>query len=525
MWSMRIKRSLVQSVACLVVGLGVAGCGGGGSSAEVTERPQGLVADQSSGEALDAMVLGANLNAAELTRAAQGSDAALAKDVLDGAVPKATGDTRVAVYRFFNTATATHFYTASTSERNRIIASLPVLRYEGPAFYASGAAATALSPVYRFYNTSTGVHFYTISEDEKNNLIANVPQFSFEGVAYYASKVAGPDVLKPLFRFYIPKKGVHFFTASASEADNIRAHLPDYQYEGVAYYVPLGPSESAPAKIYKGLAAPTTQAAALTQTTSEGLSGYTYVTDYFFASFSQQGAIYLNDQGRSTTYQVKLLSTAVDSASGKVTALGVQGGLGYGYQGDVTFSGNGAQVYARHVKPTPGLGSMSYVAVAAPVTQAAYLAVLNQQGSNGYRYLGPVTYGANTSALFEKSSQRPGPFTYRMQASSVTAAAFESAANAQGVDGYAFKGQLVVAGVSYDIYAKDGGRYAIYSYKTAVLNSADNMAAVIAGLNVEGAKGYYWFGPMVFGSETYSIYYKGIYVCPPLSGCSTPDGL
>ncbi|MEZ5704505.1 MAG: hypothetical protein R3E56_03690 [Burkholderiaceae bacterium] len=524
MWSERVRWSVVQGVVCLAAGVGLAACGGG-SSGDVPETTPAPVSDQTAGAVPDEMALGARLNAAELQRAADGLDASSAKEASSAFAPKATGDTRVAVYRFFNTATATHFYTASASERDRIVASLPVLRYEGPAFYASGAAATALSPVYRFYNTTTGVHFYTISEDEKNNIIANLAQFSYEGVAYYASKVAGADMLKPLFRFYILSKGVHFFTASASEADSIRANLPDYRYEGVAYYVPLGQSESAPAKIYKGLAAPTTQAAALSQTSSEGASGYTYVTDYFFASFTQQGAIYFNDQGRPTTYQTKILSTAVDSASGKVTALGVQGGLGYGYQGDATFSGNGAQVYARHVKPTPGVGAMSYVAVAAPVTQATYLTMLNQQGSNGFRYLGPVTYGANTSALFEKSSQRGGPFMYRMLASSGTAATFEAAANAQGAEGYAFKGPLVVGGVSYDIYAKDGGRYAIYHYKTAAINAADNMAAVMAALNVEGAKGYYWFGPMAFGATTYSIYYKGNYVCPPFGGCSSPDGL
>ena len=51
------------------------------------------------------------------------------------------------------------------------------------------------------------------------------------------------------------------------------------------------------------------------------------------------------------------------------------------------------------------------------------------------------------------------------------------------------------------------------------------MATVVAALNVEGAKGYYWFGPMSFGPATYSVFYKGNYVCPPLGGCATPDGL
>lgn len=474
---------------------------------------------------------GARLNAAELARAQSGdtrSSAALEASSPSGkslAGQTVAGDTRVAVFRFFNTASGTHFYTASVEERDRIVATLPVLRYEGPAFHASGSSATALSPVYRFYNGRTGVHFYTISEDERNHIIANLPQYVFEGVAYHASKLAGDNLLKPLFRFYILSKGVHFFTASAAEADNIRATLPDYRYEGIAYHVLRGPTENAPGKIYKGLAAPTTQTAALTQATSEGALGYTYVTDYFFSSATQQGAIYFSDQARPRTYQPRILSTAVTSAAGKVSALNVQGGLGYGYQGDVFFSGNGLQSYARHVRPNPGSGNMSYVAQPLPGTADGLTTLLNQQGAQGFRYLGPVIYSGVSSALFERSTTRPGPFSYRLVASATSAAGFEAAANAQGTEGFAFKGPLVVGGSSHDLYAKDGGRYALFRYRTTALNPADSMATVIAAMNVEGAKGYYWFGAMSFGGSSYSVFYQGNYVCPPLGGCSTPDGL
>ena len=522
----RVRQWLVRGGVVAGLVLALAGCGGGSSSGVTAESEARAAAVSLTEQAV--MAEGARLNAAELQRAANGEDTASVSSSTTGLTPKAAAaDTRVAVFRFFNTATGTHFYTASVEERDRIIATLPVLHYEGPAFYASSAANTALSPVYRFYNRTAGVHFYTISEDEKNSIIANLPQYTYEGPAYYASKVAGENMLKPLFRFYILSKGVHFFTASSAEADSIKANLPDYKYEGIAYHVLIGPAENAPGKIYKGLAAPTSQAAAITQTTSEGAAGYTYVTDYFFSNVTQQGAIYFRDQASPRTYQTKILSTSVTNAGSKVTALNVQGNLGYGYQGDVFFADNGLQASARHVKPTPGSGNMSYAAVAAPTTQAEYLSLLNQQGASGFRYIGPLTYPPNASVLFEKSSQRPGPFTYRMVASATTAAAFETQANTQGAEGYAYKGPLTVGGASVDLYAKDGSRYAVFSYKTAVLNPADSLAAVVAAINVEGGKGYYWFGPMNFGASatTYSIHYKGNYVCPPLGGCSTPDGL
>jgi hypothetical protein len=41
-------------------------------------------------------------------------------------------------------------------------------------------------PVYRFYNFRKGVHFYTASEAEKNNVVATLSStYRLEGVAFY----------------------------------------------------------------------------------------------------------------------------------------------------------------------------------------------------------------------------------------------------------------------------------------------------------------------------------------------------
>ncbi|WP_157559382.1 hypothetical protein [Hydrogenophaga crassostreae] len=141
----------------------------------------------------------------------------------------------VPIYRFFNTATNAHFFTASTEERDHIRANLPIFQFEGIAFYANLAPARGLSPVYRFYNTQTGVHLFTISESEKTNIQKNIPQFLYEGIAYYASQVtaAGTSSIR---RFLVRDKGFHFYTSSAEEAARIRATLPNYIDEGPAYF-------------------------------------------------------------------------------------------------------------------------------------------------------------------------------------------------------------------------------------------------------------------------------------------------
>ena len=191
---------------------------------------------------------GLRLNQQELAEAQQRLATA------SGVVDKSTTITRTPVYRFYNTTTGAHFYTASVSERNTVQATMPNMVYEGAAFDVSSSNSAGLSPVYRFYNQSNGVHFYTISEAEKNHLLANAPSMHLDGVVYYASQVAGP-AFRPLYRFYVPSGGFHFYTVSESEKNNLIATNSNYQFEGAAYYVlgsPRAPSVSLSAPLGGG---------------------------------------------------------------------------------------------------------------------------------------------------------------------------------------------------------------------------------------------------------------------------------
>jgi alpha-tubulin suppressor-like RCC1 family protein len=191
------------------------------ASAASTDRSQALFAR------------GAELNAADLAKA----DAGLVQTERTAAI------SAHAVYRFYNTGTGAHFFTASAQERDRVRSTMPHMAYDGPAFFAAASTEAGMTPVWRFYNRQTGVHFYTISEAEKNHVEANLPQFQLDGPAYRASLVPGLGLM-PLYRFYLTSRGYHFYTASEEEAEDIKARLPIYQYEGVAYYVP-NPSPSA----------------------------------------------------------------------------------------------------------------------------------------------------------------------------------------------------------------------------------------------------------------------------------------
>ncbi|KJR42179.1 Peptidase M10A and M12B, matrixin and adamalysin domain protein [Candidatus Magnetoovum chiemensis] len=141
----------------------------------------------------------------------------------------------VPLYRFYNTASQSHFYTVSSQERDNIIAALPQYRYENTAYYVYNIELNGTSPVYRFYNAKTGEHFYTISLEEKNAVLTYYDDYIYEGKAFYAltSQLSGS---LPVYRFYNINRGAHFYTISEEEKLNIINSMPDFIYEGNAYY-------------------------------------------------------------------------------------------------------------------------------------------------------------------------------------------------------------------------------------------------------------------------------------------------
>ncbi len=142
-----------------------------------------------------------------------------------------------AVFRFYNTVSNTHFYTASATEADSVVRNMDGFNYEGVAFARNPSFSDHSLDVFRFYNTATGTHFYTGSIAEKNAVLASLPSFNYEGVAYqaHAQQDAGTTAL---YRFFNTLTGTHFYTASEAEMNNVKASLAGvYNFEGVAYYV------------------------------------------------------------------------------------------------------------------------------------------------------------------------------------------------------------------------------------------------------------------------------------------------
>lgn len=92
------------------------------------------------------------------------------------------------VYRLFNSSTGKHLFTVTESERDNAINNLGFV-LEKIEYYATTSSDTTsgnTTAVFRFLNTTNGSHFYTASTTERDNILATLPQFTLEGVGYYA---------------------------------------------------------------------------------------------------------------------------------------------------------------------------------------------------------------------------------------------------------------------------------------------------------------------------------------------------
>lgn len=95
-----------------------------------------------------------------------------------------------------------------------------------------------MQPVYRFFSPRSGAHFYTASAAERDSVATNLAgTWSYEGTAYTLN-LDNPANADPLHRFLNRADGTHFYTASATEHASVAASLSHiYTYEGVAYLV------------------------------------------------------------------------------------------------------------------------------------------------------------------------------------------------------------------------------------------------------------------------------------------------
>jgi predicted phosphodiesterase len=145
------------------------------------------------------------------------------------------------VYRFWSPVAGKHFYTVDEAEKAKLLSQYAqVWTYEGVAFRAfASSAADGRAPVYRFWSPSSGAHFYTLGEAERDKLLRSYAGiWMYEGVAFYAYPAGRqPAGTLPVHRFWSGSLATHFYTTSDTERFKlVSSYAGTWAYEGAAWY-------------------------------------------------------------------------------------------------------------------------------------------------------------------------------------------------------------------------------------------------------------------------------------------------
>ncbi|WP_423369599.1 hypothetical protein [Burkholderia sp. LMG 32019] len=200
------------------------------------------------------------------------------------------------------------------------------------------------------------------------------------------------------------------------------------------------------------------------------------------------------------TWRYEAQPVAADKAS-FLTLVNSEGAKGYRYLGDYYYNaGNGG---TQSVFVNDGTAqTYTYQLQTAPADMTSFVNAANAQGSSGYRYEGPLTYGD----LYRKDGGSSATYTYTTTGLPADTNAFLTQANGQGQSGYWFLGPIVVASVQANIYMKNNASSATYTYDA--LAPTSTVSDFIAQANSEGAKGYRAKGAMAFGATISWVYVK-----------------
>ena len=148
------------------------------------------------------------------------------------------------VYRFKNRSNGSYLYTASVSERYKLVAnSYKTWTFEGSPFSVDTSVPTlATVPVYRFYNKYTHKYSFTRSEATKSARVTTSGQrtWRFDGTAFRVANMPSQGSVT-VWQFQNRKTYACFLTTSARTVAMFRsdpAHIRDWKYIGPFYYLP-----------------------------------------------------------------------------------------------------------------------------------------------------------------------------------------------------------------------------------------------------------------------------------------------
>ena len=268
--------------------------------------------------------------------------------------------------------------------------------------------------------------------------------------------------------------------------------------------------------------------ALVAQATAMGQQGYAYVSGVA-GNANDMGNLYFKDSTRTGSRLTYAADAAAVSVPQLITALNARGADGWAYKSDLAFGNDGA--FSLFVKDSARPAKYSYAADAAGANWAAELAQFNSRGSQGYRFIGPITYGTTgaISNLYMRSSSPPATYSYATQpvpAAGSSAAQFEAVLDNMGAQRAVFIAEYGSAdGSSMLLFEKSSLQAATLDYDVTAIPAGESLVQSVARANTKAAQGFVHVGDYADSSgSSYSVYVKGMTLPQrqPLSGIVYP---
>jgi hypothetical protein len=165
---------------------------------------------------------------------------------------------------------------------------------------------------------------------------------------------------------------------------------------------------------------------------------------------------------------------------------------------------------------------------------------LDRLASEGFAFVGPLATSqtatdARFGDLFVRDAQRANlRLDYVLDERPAEASQWLEIANARGAEGYLYKGPYIVQLEQAELFMSDTASATRYTYEVVPNEFSATTETLIAQLNAQGARGFRWSGPQIFGADPVHVFasdgsattysYEATTAVPPL-GADTIDDL
>ena len=243
----------------------------------------------------------------------------------------------------------------------------------------------------------------------------------------------------------------------------------------------------------------------LAQFDAQGKTGRRFVSPMSISGNSAISNLYVDDAGSSMTYDYQSLDPTGNAAE-LLAQLNQQGSSGFMFMGPLASGSAYSDVHHYFLKENGTAQTFEYQ-LTGTGTIADFKSTLASQGLNGWQWLSSYmvdSSGFDERDLFVRHPGRAEKFSYRILDVPAGEAEYLSQCNTQGADHYRWVGPIYLSGAEYNVFVKSSSLNGIYRY--TFRDSTSTRAEFLSQANALGSQGWSFKGEFYLGGSTQNVY-------------------